>query len=41
MLTDENIALIAKRAMEIIEKESADTTYLDGLNAELKDVQKK
>ena len=27
--------------MEIIEKESADTTYLDGLNAELKDVQKK
>ena len=41
VLTDENIALIAKRAMEIIEKESADTTYLDGLNAELKDVQKK
>ena len=34
-------AVIAKRAMEIIEKESADTTYLDGLNAELKDVQKK
>lgn len=41
VLTNENIALIAKRAMEIIEKESADTTYLDGLNAELKDVQKK
>ena len=41
VLTDENIALIAKRAMKIIEKESADTTYLDGLNAELKDVQKK
>lgn len=41
VLTDENIALIAKRAMEIIEKGSADTTYLDGLNAELKDVQKK
>ena len=41
VLTDENIALIAKRAMEIIEKDSADTTYLDGLNAELKDVQKK
>ena len=41
VLTDENVALIAKRAMEIIEKESADTTYLDGLNAELKDVQKK
>ena len=29
VLTDENIALIAKRAMEIIEKESTDTTYLD------------
>lgn len=41
VLTDENITLIAKRAMEIIEKESADTTYLDSLNTELKDVQKK
>ena len=41
VLTDENIALIAKKAMEIIKKESADTTYLDGLNAELKEVQKK
>ena len=41
VLTDENITLIAKKAMEIIEKESADTTYLEGLNAELKEVQKK
>lgn len=41
VLTDENIALIAKRAIEIIEKESADTTYLESLNAEQKDVEKK
>ena len=41
VLTDENIDLIATRAMEIIEKESADTTYLDGLQGELKEVQKK
>lgn len=41
VLTDENIARIAKRAMEIIEKESADTTYLDGLRSELKEVQRK
>lgn len=41
VLTDETIALIAKKAMEIIEKESADTTYLDGLNADLKEIQKK
>lgn len=41
VLTDENIKLIAQRAMEIIQKESADTTYLEGLKEELKDIQKK
>ena len=37
VLTDENIDRIATKAMEIIEKESADTTYLEGLQNELKD----
>lgn len=41
VLTDENIQRISEKAMEIIEKESADSTYLEGLRAELKDVQKK
>lgn len=41
VLTDENIKLIAQRAMEIIQKESADTTYLEGLKEEHKDIQKK
>ena len=41
VLTDENIDLIATRAMEIIEKESADTTYLDGLQEQLKDIKRK
>ena len=41
VLTDDNIDRIATKAMEIIEKESADTAYLDGLHAELKDIQKK
>ena len=41
VLTDENIDLIATRAIEIIEKESADTTYLEGLQKELKEVEKK
>ena len=41
VLTDENIDLIATRAMEIIEKESADTTFLNGLQAQLKEVKKK
>lgn len=41
VLTDENIDIISTRAMEIIEKESADTTYLDGLQGELKDIKKK
>lgn len=41
VLTDENIKLIAQKAMEIIKKESADTTYIDSLNNQLKDTQKK
>ncbi len=41
VLTDDNIDRIATKAMEIIEKESADTAYLDGLQSELKDIQKK
>lgn len=41
VLTDENIERIAVKAMEIIEKESADTTYIDGLRNELKEVKKK
>lgn len=41
VLTDENIERIAEKAMGIIEKESADTTYLDGLQSELKDIKKK
>ena len=41
VLTDENIKSIAKRAMELIEKESADTAYLEGLRADLKEAQRK
>lgn len=41
VLTDENIERISVKAMEIIEKESADTSYLDGLQSELKDIKKK
>lgn len=41
VLTDENIELIATRAMELIEKESADTSFLEGLNANLQTVEKK
>lgn len=41
VLTDENIKSIAKRAMELIEKESADTAYLEGLRADLKETQRK
>lgn len=41
VLTDENIDRIATKAMEIIEKESADTTYIEGLQSELKDINKK
>lgn len=41
VLTDENIELIAERAMKLIEKESADTAFLDGLKNSLKDTDKK
>ena len=41
VLTDENIDRIATKAMEIIEKEEADTSYLEGLKNELKDIKKK
>ena len=41
VLTDENIEKIATRAMEVFEKESADTTYLTGLQDQLKEVKKK
>ena len=41
VLTDENIELIATRAMEIIEKEAEDKSVLDGLKASLKDTEKR
>lgn len=41
VLTDENIELIATKAMEVFEKESADKSYLTGLQEELKEVNKK
>lgn len=41
VLTDENIELIATRAMEIIAKESADTTKLQYYEGELQETQKK
>lgn len=41
VLTDENIEKIATRAMEVFEKESADTTYLTGLQDQLKEIKKK
>lgn len=41
VLTDENIERIAVKAMKIIEKEMTNTTYLDGLQNELKDIKKK
>lgn len=41
VLTDENIELIATKAMEIIEKDWADTSYLSGLKDSLRDVDKK
>ena len=41
VLTDENIDIIATRAIEIIEKEAADTSYLIGLQNELNEVEKK
>ena len=41
VLTDENIDRIATKAMEIIEKEYADTSYLTALQDELKTINKK
>ena len=41
VLTDENIDLIATKAMEIIEKEFADTSYLSGLQDNLKETDKR
>ena len=41
VLTDETIEIIAKRAMELIEKELADTSYLEGLRSDLKETQRK
>lgn len=41
VLTDKNIERIAIKAMEIIERESANTIYIDGLKDELRDIQKK
>ncbi len=41
VLTDENIELISTRAMELLEKESADTTYLTSLQKQLKDNKRK
>ena len=41
VLTDPTIDHIATKAMEIIDKESADTTYLTGLRDQLKDTNKK
>ena len=41
VLTDENIELIATKAVEIIEQESADTSTLEYYEKELKETQKK
>lgn len=41
VLTDENIEHIATKTMEIVEKESTDITYLQGLQSQLKEVTKK
>lgn len=41
ILTDSVIESIATKAMEIIRKESSDNTYLEGLQRELKDIEKK
>lgn len=41
VLNDETIERIARKTMEIIEKESADTSYLNGLQNELKGIKKK
>lgn len=41
VLTDKQIERIATKAMEIFEKESSDTAYVDGLHDELNDIKKK
>lgn len=41
VLTDENIDLIADKAMELIEKDFADTSYLSGLKENLKETDKR
>ena len=41
VLTDENIELIATKAMEIINKEAEDNSALEGLKASLKDCEKR
>ncbi|MDL2301822.1 recombinase family protein [Lachnospiraceae bacterium OttesenSCG-928-D06] len=41
VLTDENIELIATKAMELIEKDFADTSYLVGLQSSMKETDKK
>ena len=41
VLTDENIDMIATKAMEIIEKESEDKSVLEGLKDSLKDTEKR
>ena len=41
VLTDENIDMIATKAMEIIEKESEDKSVLEGLKESLKDAEKR
>jgi DNA invertase Pin-like site-specific DNA recombinase len=41
VLTDENIEKISTKAMELIEKEYADTSFLEGLKAQLKETQSK
>lgn len=41
VLTDKNIELIADKAMELIEKESNDTSVVSGLQETLKDIDKK
>lgn len=41
VLTDENIELISTKAMEIINKESEDKSVLEGLQADLKDTEKR
>lgn len=41
VLTDENIELIATKAMELINKEMADTSLLVGLQSQLKETNKK